>query len=571
MKRIPVRAALILCCLVAALAAGCGGKKPYPYRWFYLSNLLNSDAAVDSVEKVVKLASDHGLNGMLMFSRFDYISLQDDAWRERLKKVAAICKDNGVELVPRCLDMGYNDETLLHHKADLAEGLPVENALFVVDDGKAALVPDPDTGLENGSFEVYTDDLPEGFTAADSTAPGRTIFIDEAQAAEGKVSLRIEVASALPELSPIISTRLPVTPHRVYRLSGQVRTADIRSGGDVFPFMIQGGNGNRLNYFIPPVPASGEWVRVDLGFNSLDQDSVIISVAAPEGVGVFWVDDLRLEEIGPLNILRRPGTPFTVKSEKDGTLYEEGRDFAPVTDTLRDFRFSHDAPSITLLPGGRIRDGERLRVSWYHGTTIYHHQVVGCMSEPEVYEIWKEQVKIIDDLISPQKYFLSVDELRMAGTCAACRERGLTPGQLVADCARRQVEIVRAVNPQAELFIWSDMFDPNHNADQRGQYYLASGDFYGSWEGLPRDLVIACWYFEKRRASLDHFSALGFRTLACGFYEAKDMEHDKAWLEALDSTVGAMGIMYTTWNGDYSLLAEFGDLVENHPAGKGIR
>lgn len=231
MKRIPVRAALILCCLVAALAAGCGGKKPYPYRWFYLSNLLNSDAAVDSVEKVVKLASDHGLNGMLMFSRFDYISLQDDAWRERLKKVAAICKDNGVELVPRCLDMGYNDETILHHDQNLAEGQPVENALFVAENGKAALVPDPDCALENGSFEVYTDDLPEGFSPSDTTAPGRSLFVDEAQAAEGKVSLRVEVASALPEESARLSTTVAVSPHRCYRLSGQVRTRTSPAAG----------------------------------------------------------------------------------------------------------------------------------------------------------------------------------------------------------------------------------------------------------------------------------------------------------------------------------------------------
>ncbi len=28
-------------------------------------------------------------------------------------------------------------------------------------------------------------------------------------------------------------------------------------------------------------------------------------------------------------------------------------------------------PSIHLLPGGRIHDGARLRVSYYHGTTIY--------------------------------------------------------------------------------------------------------------------------------------------------------------------------------------------------------
>ncbi|MCE5273343.1 hypothetical protein LLH00_18855, partial [bacterium] len=335
-----------------------------------------------------------------------------------------------------------------------------------------------------------------------------------------------------------------------------------------FPFMIQARDGRRLNYFIPPVPASGEWVRVDLGFNTQDQDSVTISVAAPEGTGTFWVDDLRLEEVGLVNLLRRPGAPLTVKSERDGTVYEEGKDYAPVADTRLDFRFSHDGPALTLVPGGRIKEGERLRVSWCHGATIYYHQVVACMSEPEVYEIWKRQVQIIDSLIAPKQYFLSVDELRMAGTCAACTARGLTPGQLVADCVQKQVQIVREVSPKAGLLIWSDMFDPNHNAEACGRYYLCSGDFHGSWEGLPRDLIIACWYFEKRRESLDHFSTLGFHTLACGYYDADNLEHDQAWLASLDSTVGALGIMYTTWSNKFELLPEFGDLVKKHAIGK---
>ena len=33
------------------------------------------------------------------------------------------------------------------------------------------------------------------------------------------------------------------------------------------------------------------------------------------------------------------------------------------------------------------------------------------------------------------------------------------------------------------------------------------------------------------------------------------------WLEALDRTPGALGIMYTTWQDKYSLLGPFGDLV----------
>ncbi|MFC1614513.1 hypothetical protein ACFL5K_04380 [Gemmatimonadota bacterium] len=563
----PIRLFLLIASLLV-LAACAGGNRPYPMRWFYLNSLLESDAAVDSVGKVVRLAAEHGLNGMLMFSKFDYISLQDDTWKARLVRVKQICDNAGVELVPRCLDMGYNDETILHHDPNLAEGLPVKDAIFEVQGGEAHLVPDPEGVIVNGSFELYGRDLPEAFEPSDPGYVGSVLFVDKGQASDGQVSLRVEIPRELPEETALLSTRVPVKPRRCYRLSCMVRSTEIRDGGDVFPLMVRSVDGHRLNYQIPKLQTDGEWFRVDLGFNSLDRDSVVISVTAPAVSGTFWVDDLHLEEVALVNVLRRSGAPLVVRGE-DGTVFEEGVDFAPVADSGLDFSFSHPGARIVITSGSRIREGQRLLVSFYHGTTIYHHQVVACMSEPEVYEIWAEQVCQINALIAPKKYFLSVDELRMAGSCNACRERGLTPAQLVTDCVKRQVEIVRAVNPRAELLIWSDMFDPYHNADRRDRYYLASGDFYGSWESLPRDLIVACWHHGRRQQSLGHFTGLGFRTLACGYYDAKNLQRDRTWLEALNETPGAQGIMYTTWSNNYSLLSEFGDMVSAWPAKAG--
>jgi hypothetical protein len=52
------------------------------------------------------------------------------------------------------------------------------------------------------------------------------------------------------------------------------------------------------------------------------------------------------------------------------------------------------------------------------------------------------------------------------------------------------------------------MLDPNHNA--HADYYLVDGDFTGSWNWMPKDLVIVCWYYQKRNESLKFFSSLGF-------------------------------------------------------------
>lgn len=44
------------------------------------------------------------------------------------------------------------------------------------------------------------------------------------------------------------------------------------------------------------------------------------------------------------------------------------------------------------------------------------------------------------------------------------------------------------------------------------------------------------------------------------------MENPRGWLEAIDRTPNAQGIMYTTWRNKYDLLAPFADLVAKRGA-----
>jgi hypothetical protein len=274
-----------------------------------------------------------------------------------------------------------------------------------------------------------------------------------------------------------------------------------------------------------------------------------------------WLDNLQLEETGLKNILRRAGTPIRIRNERTGATYEEGRDFEPVVDPNLDFRWDQPGPSIRLTENSRIRSSDRLRVNYYHGMRIYGSQVVICMAEPKVYELWAAAIGAIEKHLAPKKYVLSMDEVRIANRCETCRSRKLSPAALVGDSVTRLYKMIRERNPKAEVWVWSDMFDPNHNA--RNNYYLVEGDYTGSWNYLPKDMGILCWYYQRRRLSLDHFSKVGFRTMAGAYYDADDLQNPKDWLDALDETPGAAGIMYTTWENKYELLGPFGDLVRN--------
>ena len=213
-------------------------------------------------------------------------------------------------------------------------------------------------------------------------------------------------------------------------------------------------------------------------------------------------------------MLRRKGCPLQVTSADGKTVYTEGRDFEPVADTklgqvpfAGEFEFEHEGPPLRLTPRSRIKDGETLLLSWYHPILTHGSQIMCCLSEPKVETILRDQARRVNELFHPKTFFMSHDEIRFANWCRACQDRKLTPGKMLAENVRRCVAILKQINPRARIVVWSDMFDPNHNAVD--QYYLVNGSLKGSWEGLSRDVIIANWNSGKAAESLSWFAVAG--------------------------------------------------------------
>jgi hypothetical protein len=549
--------------LLTFLSSLCEGKD-YPYRWVYVSRSLHNDGDVADIKSIVKTSSEHGLNGMVLAAGLDRLDRQPPHYFARLEQVKQICAQYNIEIIPIVFSVGYGGSVLSGDR-NLAAGIPVKDALFVVESGKAHLVPDPLVKLENGGFEEYAGNRLRGYGFHDR--PGEVSFIDKDVFKSGQASLRFENFGRYEHGHARVMQEVEVRPHRCYKLTCWVKTDSLQPEG-AFRMSVLSSEGRNLAPWDPAVPSTTDWRKIVMGFNSLDYDSVRVYVGVWGGrTGWFWVDELKVEEVGLLNVLRRPGTPVTVRSEKPAVTYEEGRDYAAIKDPRLNFRFDRDPAVIEILPGGRIKDGQRLRISYYHGMAINRGQVTACMSEPKVYEIWRKQAGLIHKHLAPDRYLLSMDEIRAGGACRACKERGMTMAQILGDCITKQVRLIRYVNPDAEILIWSDMLDPNHNAHDN--YYLVDGDFTGSWNYIPKDLVIVCWYYNKRVESLGFFSSLGFRTLAGAYYDGDTLDNPRGWLEVLDKTPEACGIMYTTWRNKYELLAPFGDLVSGKDAVKG--
>ncbi len=201
-----------------------------------------------------------------------------------------------------------------------------------------------------------------------------------------------------------------------------------------------------------------------------------------------------------------------------------------------------------------LADGTKLRVSYYHGVTVHDDQANICPSEAATIELLQSHARAVHKLWNANRYWMSHDEIRVYNWCDACQRRKMTSGEMLADNVATCVKILREIAPEVRIYVWSDMFDPYHNA--KDNYYLARGTFEGSWEGLDPSVAIAPWYREAREQTLPFFAERGHRQIIAGFYDSPVSQVD-AWIEAAKKVSGVEAIMYTTWERDYSQLESF--------------
>ena len=352
-----------------------------------------------------------------------------------------------------------------------------------------------------------------------------------------------------------------VAPWRQYHASAWIKTESYDSAGSVRMFAM-GEGGRVLSHSNLGVKRDQDWTEHHAVFNSLDNREVRFYCGTWGGCGgKMWIDDVRLEETAFVNLLRRGGCPLAVADES-GRQFQEGKDFAELADPKMGstpwaggFDVYHEPPRLQIPPGSAIRDGQKLRVSFHHTVTIYDNQVCCCLGDEGVFRVIEDQVRRVQKLFEPKLYFLSHDEIRVANWCGSCSRPGRSAGELLAENEKRCAAIVRKVDPQAQGCVWSDMFDPHHNAVK--DFYLVSGDLAGSWDGLESDVIIVNWNSGKARESLPFFGKRGHEQVLAGFYDG-DPASISGWLRSgKPEETRVAGAMYTTWQGDFTKLDAF--------------
>ncbi len=540
--------------LVAAAAAvrAAPERLALPKRWVYVATNLLVDENVDELDALMTRAAKDGFNGIaLNDSKFGRLAEMDSRYFRNVERVKKAAKESGIEIVPGVAPIGYS-ESILGRDPNLAEALPVKDALFVVRNGGARCVADPRVSLAGGDF---------------ATGGGWSWKDDAVVVADG--AARVEN----PKGNARIAWKIRVAPFRQYHVAVGVKTRDFH--GDARVNAI-GPDGRALVCSDLGVKPTQDWTERHAVFNSLGNEEVTVYLGEWGGAsGELAWRGARIEEVGLLNVVRREGAPLSVRPERpasNGPSPEapprplvEGADFAPVVDPRMGvvpwpggYEIWHEPPTIKLK--SPLPDGTRLRVSYFHVVTVGDGQVTICPSEGKTVEILRDQIRRVHAAWGAKAYFLEHDEIRVLGWDESCARRSLTPGQILADDVKTCVRLVRETAPGADVCVWSDMFDPNHNAHDR--YYLVNGDLAGSWEGLDKDVIVVPWHFEKRAESLKFFSDRGNRTLIAGYYDGSVERNVTGWLDAARGVKGVVGVMYTTWRRAYDDLERFAAAVE---------
>jgi hypothetical protein len=572
--------AALMCAVLAsscpAQAPAGAGDKPAPkledkVRWVFTFSNFASDKWVQDGIDLMKRAKKAGYNGILVSAvNFERFTLATPQVTGNMKKFRKACTDENMKFIAAVAPFGYCSD-LLANDASLAEGIPVRKAAFIVKDGSLAPFDDT-TKLVNPSFDQFSGDKPIGWDADD---PGKASFADTAVKCDGKSSLRQEAATAANGHCRV-SQRVSVLPWHHYHLGVMVKTQGW-TGRDMRVCAMAGKPGEEptvLNW--QPIMDGKEWetkdwTRINCDFSSLDNSEVTIMLGCwATKAGKIWWDDVKLEQAGFVNIIRRDSLPLTLTSEDGQTTYDEGKDFAKVVDhkLLNDpqpgcFSIWHDVPAVKIPAQSRLKEGQKVLASYCFATPSGQGgQINMCMAEPKVYEMIEREIQFVKENANPDIYMLSHDEIRECGWDDSCVKTGKTPGQILADCIGKCTRIVKKVDPGKGIVVWNDMFDKCDNASPAPKpFYLVKGKgpWAGSWEGLSADIGVANWH-QNSADSLKFFADRGNQQILAGYYD-DDPKKIVDWLKTASGTRNVVGVMYTTWEQNYTNLETFIDYV----------
>ncbi len=543
----------------------------FPIRWVYYPMNFLVDANVVKTKTQWQQFSDLKLNGAICGDvKYEFITEMPQKYKDSLRSTKQFADERFFNFVPAIFSFGYSN-SLMFFNPNFASGLPVRGQKFYLESDTARLVPSVDVAMSNGGFENYNGNNFPGYQYIDQ--PGVLSFADTEIKYSGNVSVRFEnfdVVGNRPNARVVYKSK--VSPFKQYKVSCRVKTENLIPSSEIH-LTILNTKGKQLNYANTNIPATtGDWKKIEVAINSFDNDTLLFywGVWGAQS-GRIWWDDLSVEECSFVNLLRRDGTPLTVDNPLIDAVIREGVDF----DTLRDpklgtvnswygdFDTYHQGPALKIK-NGVLHNGDSIFVSYCHAITVYDGQVMVTMTDDNLYKQLETQFSIVDSILKPKFYMMNHDEIRTMNWDDGDLQKQMTPAELLAENTNRCYDLIKKYNSGADVWDWSDMYDEFHNAVKK-DYYLVNGDLTGSADLINNNIGMVNWNSgaNKVLSSLNFFSGKGFKQISAPYYDS-DENHIRIWKNNTKNTTDFQGMVYTTWQKNYSHIQHFAEYAWNH-------
>lgn len=534
-----------------------------PELWYWQHGYLATDQAVQNSEALIDRAKAAGYTGVAFYdSSFSFMS--DSFWPAqnvtRMQQVMAYATSKGLKVTAEVAPFGDSRDAL-QANPNWAEASRVVGSQFQVNSaGNQLNFINSFPGLNNPGFESGRN---AWFNMGDAGTG-----VDYSVAHSGIASGVITNAPA----NARFTQQVTLKPWRQYHLRVYYKSQNFSGSPAIYMFDTTNFNIMRLNVAYFNASGTQGWTELDYTFNSQDSTQGSLYVGVWGGSrGSLWFDDIQLEETALIYVTRRSGTPLQMYDPNNpGTVYQEGRDYNYITDnqmtaSRTPFTDTYHAPTAVTLPAGtRLRPGQIVAIDSYSAFPIPGSLDISlCLTEPAVLNWMNQNVQSIKSVLpSGAGLFMQYDEIRQMNSDAACRNKNMTPGQLLSASLGQSIQTLNSAIPNAPLYVWSDMFDPYHNATSN--YYYVEGDLSGSWNGLPSNVTVMNWNLGNLKNSLTWFSGQNssqptpHQQIIAGYYDSGNgTQAAQQELAAANGINGIRGLMYTTWNDDYSQLENF--------------
>ena len=518
---------MLFACLLGTCLLSAG--EHFKERGFLLDTNLLPASKLPQVEALAARAAKAGYNTVYLSDyKFGIPWKYGDVYIRNVQKAVAVLRKHNFKLVTGCIPIG-DCCAYLSDAPELAESLKVVNEPYIIKKG----VFTPEEMLQNGSFE-------EGANGW-RLDPKVDITVDSTVAASGKNSMHFKLPGNEPFKQARIWYSLKTAPFQQLELTFKVKTKNMKGKGptqgisaalvakapgtpDGFRYLS---HRTRTVMNKNPLKSTNDWQEYKIVFNTFEYSAVSIALGCWGRVsGEFWIDDVKVKPASFLNVTRRKGLDVKITSADGKVVYTEGKDYEKIVDPkagrnrwVGDFSDAQNSPQIKVLPGSRIKEGSKVLASYYHAALSQNFACI-CLNNPATKKYITRAIEWQQKYVKPDGILIGIDEHRAYGYDPECEKSGLTAAQALNMIAKYSVKEIKRIAPQAQIYMWNDMFDPFANCVPGRYYYMIKGKdaLRNSWKDLPKEIIILRWApidhkkkYAAVKGSMDHWSKLGLK------------------------------------------------------------